>query len=230
VKKISPKIVKDDYAKKLGNLVQFYDAGFASFSEGDQSTFTEHSLLAAAVIWEGFVSDLFIAYINRDASKFTTHLKASFDEHLKLAGTPQRVFSTFGEIKFPAHLTKAQTYSLADNGGNNITFSNFRSLEEKAKSWLSSTHAGKFSNLTGQQKAVIDSVIALRNHIAHRSKRSLDAMNEALNNGALHTTGIKRGPNRFHNVGAWLKAKPVGRQDSRFWLIMLSLTQIGAAV
>lgn len=221
--------LRDDFRKQLSDLVAFHNTGLQGFAtEMDQSTFVEHGLLAAAVVWEGFVSDMFIAYVNGDATRFKQHLKASFDEHLKAGATPKRVFDNFGSIKFPDHLTKAQVQSLADNVGNNITFRNFADLEEKAKSWLVAAHATKFTKLKKEQKAIVNAVIALRNHVAHRSQRSLDAMNAALAEGALYPTGLKRGDNKFHNVGTWLKANPAGRQTTRLSLIMTALGAIGA--
>ncbi|MCE8421760.1 hypothetical protein LZ190_24440, partial [Rhodovulum sulfidophilum] len=121
---------------------------------------TEHSLLSAAVAWEGFVSDMFIAYINRDPARFKQHLQASFDEHLKTADKPKRIFEAFGTLVFPLHLKKADVQALADSVGNNITFSSFEKLEDKAGSWLVAAHAAKFSGLTNAQKAVIDGVIS----------------------------------------------------------------------
>jgi len=117
---------------------------------------------------------------------------------------------------------------LADNLGNNITFSNFVLLEKKAGTWLIATHASKFKSISVQRKGVVNSIIALRNHIAHRSDRSLNAMNDSLNKSALTTTGLKRGNNKFRNVGAWLKAIPVGRQQTRFSIIMQILDDIAA--
>lgn len=229
MRKISPDDVRDDFRQQLTALTLFHNNGFNAFpSETDQSTLTEHSLLAAAVTWEGFVSDMFIAYINRDATRFKQHLRDSFDTCLNASSTPKRVFEAFGTLKFPSHLKKADVLALANSMGNNITFPNFAQLEEKAATWLVDAHAAKFSGLTTPQKEVINSVIALRNHIAHRSQRSLDAMNDALARGALHTTGIKRLDNRFHNVGAWLKATPVGRNQTRFAIIMKILDDIGA--
>jgi hypothetical protein len=217
------------YTRSIIDLTQFHNTGFAAFtSETDQSTLTEHSLLAAAVTWEGFVSDMFIAYINRDATRFKQHLKDSFDAHLNTSSTPKRVFETFGTLTFPAHLKKADVLALADSIGNNITFPNFDLLQEKARTWLIAAHAAKFTGLTAQQKAVVNSIIALRNHIAHRSQRSLDAMNDVLARGVLHPTGIQRLNNRFHNVGAWLKSTPVGRHETRFAIIMNILDGIGA--
>lgn len=229
MRKVSPEGVRDDYRAQLADLLTFHNTGFATFAkDADQSTFTERSLLAAAVTWEGFVSDMFIAYINRDATRFKGHLKASFEEHLKTGATPKRVFEAFGSLSFPEHLTKTQVQALADNAGNNVTFSNFELLEQKAESWLIKAHADKFITLPAQSKAIVDAVIALRNHVAHRSQRSLDAMNATLGKGALHPTGLRRGENHFHNVGAWLKAKPPGRQVTRFALIMAALDAIGA--
>lgn len=229
LRKISPADVRDDFRRQLADLTRFHNTGFAAFtSEADQSTLTEHSLLAAAVTWEGFVSDMFIAFINRDATRFKDHLKASFQTHVNAASTPTRVFEKFGALAFPTHLKKADILALADSMGNNITFSNFHLLQEKAGKWLVAAHAAKFTGLNAQHKAVVDAVIALRNHIAHRSQRSLDAMNEILARGALNPTGIQRLNNRFSNVGAWLKSTPAGRNETRFALIMNTLDGIAA--
>jgi hypothetical protein len=228
MRKVSPAGVRDDFLEQLADLKDFYRAGVAALtSDTDRSTLTEQTLLAAAVVWEGFVSDMFVAFINRDASRFKDHLTASFSEHLKAAPKPQRVFDDFGQLSFPRHLSKAQVQALADGVGNNIAFPSFGDLEQRAKTWLVAKHAAKFSSLTAQQKAVIDSVIALRNHIAHRSQRSLDAMNDTLAQGALHPTGIRRTGNRFHNVGAWLKATPPGRAETRISTIIQSLSGVG---
>jgi len=229
LRKISPDSVRDDFRQQLANLIVFHSTGFPAFSsETDQSTLTEHCLLAAAVAWEGFISDMFIAFINRDSTRFKEHLKASFEEHIGTSATPRRVFDAFGSLNLPVHLKKVDVLTLANSVGNNITFSHFDDLEQRANTWLIADHAAKFSGLSAQQKAVINSVIALRNHIAHRSQRSLDAMNDVLSRGALHPTGLRRLGNRFHNVGAWLKATPVGRAETRFATIIRMLDDIGA--
>lgn len=230
MRKIAPKDIRDDFKTQLLDLKNFYLAGVAGLpSDSDQSTLTEHSLLAAAVAWEGFISDLFVAYINVDAARFKVHLEDSFNEHIKTQEKPNRVFQKFGRLALPPHLSKADVQSLANASGNNITFPNFAELKKRAAIWLVEAHADRFRSLSASQTALIDAVIALRNHVAHRSQRSLDAMNDALAVGALHTTGIKRKDNRFHNVGAWLKATPVGRTESRLLMIISNLELIGAS-
>ena len=223
MRKVSPVDVRNDFRGQLAAITAFHNTGSAAFtSDADQSTLTEHTLLAAAVAWEGFVSDMFIAYINRDATRFKKHLQASFDAHMNTALTPKRVFSAFGSLTFPTHLTKDDVLTFADSVGNNITFPNFDELDERANTWLVPAHASKFTTLTAQQKAVVNALVALRNHIAHRSQRSLDAMNGVLAQGALHPTGIRRLNNRFRNVGAWLKATPVGGIETRLATIIRS--------
>jgi len=229
LRKISPNGVRDDFRSQLTAITAFYDAGLAAFG-GDEhrSTLTEQSLLAVAVAWEGFVSDMFIAFINRDPTRFKQHLRDSFTEHLHTADKPKRVFEAYGSLDFPVHLKKADVQALADNVGSNITFPSFDKLEDKAGTWLIAAHEAKFAGLTPQQKAVVNAVIALRNHVAHRSQRSHDAMNEVLAVGALHPTGIRRAGNKFHNVGAWLKATPVGQAQARFRTILGILDAIAA--
>jgi len=230
MRKISPQAIIDDFVKQLGDLKSFYMDGTKELSkDGDKSRLAEYSLLAAAVAWEGFVSDIFIAYINSDSAQFKQHLRNSFNEHLTEHDKANTVFLKYGKLEFPLHLTKADVQSLANSSGSNITFSSFALLEARARIWLVQQHADKFARLTLPQQAVVNAVIALRNHIAHRSKRSLDAMNEATANRTLYTTGIKRQDNKFHNVGAWLKAKPVSRNESRLLTIISFLDTIGRA-
>lgn len=230
MRKISPADIKRDFQTQLTDLTSFYRAGMLAFtSQKDQSTLTEHTLLASAVAWEGFVSDMFIAYINVDATRFKQHLKDAFDDHLKTQEKSSRVFKAYGKLLFPAHLSKADVQALANSTGNNITFPNFSELEERSKKWHVKAHADKFGNLTKSQKALVDAVIGLRNHIAHRSQRSGDAMNKLLAVGALHTTKIKRGDNKINSVGAWLKSTPVKHNAPRVETIIDALVAIGLA-
>ena len=230
MRKISPQDVRDDFCAQLDELTRFYHAGMLALSnDKDRSTLTEHSLLATAVAWEGFVSDLFIAYINGDASRFKKHLQDSFDAHVNGLEKVNRVFQKFGKLQFPKHLTKADVQLLANSTGNNITFPNFSELENRAAKWLIKTHADKFKHLSKPQKVLVNAVIGLRNHVAHRSQRSFDAMNLLLADKALIPIGIQRKGNKFHKVGAWLKATPVKKSESRIETIIGVLKAISAA-
>ena len=135
MRKISPIDVKSDFDEQLSTVEEFYQIGRQAFSTArNQSTFVEHSLLAAAVIWEGFVSDLFVAYVNRDPARFKQHMQDSLNHHLGPRSKQRRIFDEFGSLAFPAHLTKAQVIELLDAEGNNLTFSRYQDIEQKANS------------------------------------------------------------------------------------------------
>lgn len=227
MRKIDPISVRDDFLSQLDEIRAFYASGLIGFkTEADHSRLTEHMLLALAVSWEGFVSDMFIAYINRDPAKFKVHLEASFRSHLKDSNKPKAVFDRFGKLSFPKHLSKADVQALANSSGNNITFSSYARLLEGAQAMLVAAHCAKFSSLSAQKRAIVDALISIRNHVAHRSDRSGEAMNNALLVGALYTTGLKRGVNKTYNVGVWLKSKPTVRHKSRLDILIDSLEQI----
>ena len=116
-----------------------------------------------AVIWEGFANDLFIAYLNRRPSRFTKHLKRSFCEHIHTRKKIERVFKSFGSLKIPDHLTKSSVIMLADQDRYNITFSQYKEIEAKARRWLVPADAAKFVTLSAPNKATIDALITLRN-------------------------------------------------------------------
>lgn len=230
MRKVSPQDIRDDFKDQLADLTGFYQNGMTALtSERNQSTLTEHTLLAAAVAWEGFISDLFVGYINVDAARFKQHLQDAFDEHISTQDKSKSVFHRYGSLHFPAHLRKADVEALANSSGNNITFPNFDELETRSKKWLVQAHSDKFKNLSKPQKALVNAVIGLRNHIAHRSQRSGKAMNDLLAVGVLHSTGIKRGANKVSNVGAWLKSTPVGGNESRIETVIKALAAAGAA-
>lgn len=209
MRKTNPVDVRADFAAGLSDVTASYATVQAALtSDKDKTLLVEHTFLAAAVLWEGFISDLIIAYINRDPSRFARHLKDALVTGL----TPKQnlIYANYGSLKVPPHIRKADVVSLIDPSGNNVTFSNFADLGGAAARWLSTANAGRIMGRTAAQKATVDAIIAIRNHIAHRSDRSLKAMNGALRAGALHGTGIRRGVNSVRHVGSYLKATPAG--------------------
>lgn len=228
MRKISPQNVKDDFHKQITDVTNFYDEGTELFShDSRKSTFAEHILMTTAVSWEGFMNDLFIAYVNRDASQFTTHLQHTFQEHVRTNKKVQRVFSTFGSLTIGPHLSRLEITKLADQDGYNITFSQYEQIDAKARRWLVPADAAKFLNLSDPKKKTVNLLIALRNHIAHRSRRSFDAMNDALATGSIRQFGLQRQANKVINVGAYLKSSPVGSRSRRLSTIMSTLQGIG---
>ncbi|MBL8578696.1 MAG: hypothetical protein JNK47_15850 [Mesorhizobium sp.] len=229
MRKSNPDDVRADFAAGLADVVAFYNAADAVVTgDKNKTLLVEHTFLAAAVLWESFVSDLLIAYVNRDASRFTVHLRAALETDL---GPKQReIYTRYATLAIPQHIRKADVVSLIDANGNNITFSNFAALEDAAGRWLAPAHAGRITGRSNLEKATVNAAISIRNHIAHRSQRSLAAMNAALANGVFHNTGRGRGPNEVRHVGSFLKAVPVGMQDSRITLYLNAVGGIAAAL
>jgi hypothetical protein len=225
MRKINPADVKADFAAGVGDIWTYYAAANARLSSDKHKTIlAETTFLAVCVLWEGFLSDLMIAYVNRDSTRFTQHLK---DVSADGRTTKQKtIFDLYGSMTIPAHISKPDIIKIVDENGNNITFSHYGDLIDCAKRWLTDTNSAGIRGVSGQNKAVINAAICLRNHIAHRSDRSLKAMNDALEKGALHGTGLKRGVNSVRHVGSYLKAAAPGAGGSRMAVYVATLLVI----
>ena len=231
VRKIKPDDVRADFDALILDIEGFYDAAVRSVvTEKDQTLLAESTLLSCAVLWEGFLSDLFIAYINRDPAQFKRHLENALGVQLKENAKTMSIYEKFCKLTFPQHMTKADIQELADAQGYNVTFRNFAVIESKANQWLTARHKRQIIGLTAPQKVTVDAWIAIRNHIAHRSKSSLDRMNIVLNDGALATTGLKRGVNRVKRAGFYLKARPPPNDNSRLKIFIDNMRNIAAAI
>ncbi len=230
MRKTDPDDVRTDFASGLADVIGFYaTADAAVIGDKDKSLLVEHTFLAAAVLWEGFVSDLLVAYINRDTTRFRAHLRDAIEANL----TPKQklIYTNYATLAVPVHLKKADILSLVDAGGNNITFGHFGELAEAANRWLVAASSTRITGRSASEKASVNAVIAIRNHIAHRSERSGRAMNAALAKGELYGTGLGRGgPNAVKHVGSFLKSKPVGMQAARIDLYLASLGAVAAAL
>jgi len=117
---MNPADVKQDFLDSLITLKVFYVATNSALALKSQRTFlVENSLLAAAVLWEGFISDLLVAYINRDSTRFAVHLEDALKQGL--TGKQATILANYGRISIPAHLKKSEIVDLVDGNGNNIT-------------------------------------------------------------------------------------------------------------
>ena len=165
-------------------------------------TTAELALLAAVVQWDEFISRLFIAHVNRDASTFGAYLDGRVRDYLtKKFGTPTaaRVKTTLEE-----HLTMELTEQLLDQSGRVPAF-DAPKLQERARECFVPEVAKRF-RLAEREAAVITAWRALRNYVAHRSTASRDEMNAALEDPALSRPFRKPSAKEVHSAGAYLKA------------------------
>jgi extradiol dioxygenase family protein len=225
LRKINPADVKADFAAGVRDIWAYYAAANARLTSDKHKTIlAETTFLAVCVLWEGFLSDLVIAYINRDSSRFAQHLQVAVGEGR--SAKQKTIFDLYGTVTIPVHISKADIIKIADENGNNITFSHYNDLITCAKRWLTDANSAGIRGVSARHRAVINAAISLRNHIAHRSDRSLKAMNDALEKGALHATGLKRGVNSVRHVGSYLKANAPGVGGSRIIAYVATLLVI----
>jgi hypothetical protein len=209
LRKINPNDVRADFDSKTLNVRDFHEKLDASLDVmSDKSTLAEATLLRLAVLWEGFLSDLFVAYINRNSSKFSEHLEISLESQLQ--GKGGRIYNQFGTLNIPTHLTKDDIYEILDADGFNITFRSASEIRDKATKWLVEDDRNRVHSLAAQDDALINALYGLRNHLAHGSEGSSDRMNAALAAGALHHTGFQRRAKKISNVGSYLKSIQAG--------------------
>lgn len=229
MRKINPEDVRRDFDSSLADLVAFYMTVKSALTlDKDQSFLAENTVLTAATLWESFVNDLFVAYINRDSSRFAVHLKNAFEADR--TSKQMQIANRFVSLSFPQHMPVKMVTSLLDDAGNNVTFSSYAAMRKGAKTYLSVANARRIEGLTARQGATINLWIALRNHIAHRSARSLKAMNDALKVGPLHGSGLRRDIRDVHHVGGYLKAKGAHNLPPRLEIILGSMRTIAAAL
>ena len=87
-----------------------------------------------AILLEGYISDLFVAYINRDNSVFSTYLVGKMaietsDAHAKRA-------KNLATISIGQHLKAADIRSILDSRDYNITLSKVAEMKAGAGQWL----------------------------------------------------------------------------------------------
>lgn len=226
---MDPTLVRASFHSQLTEAITFYHTVKASLtSAADVTRLSALTMISAATLWESFLSDLVVAYINRDPSQFSIHLEHALNQDL--SDKQKQILNRYAPYKAPTSIDRATIISLLDNDGNNITFSNASTLKKAAKRWISAANLAGIDALTGQQMSIINLWIALRNHIAHDSERSKTALQRAVSHGALHGTGLHRAQNSIHTPGVYLKSKHQPFGNPRIEEILRHMQQIAAAV
>lgn len=203
---INPASIKNDFLSAIGDIKTTHAATtIPTIPSKSRKLISEYSFLSAAILLEGYISDLFIAYINRDGSRFSTYLTGKMtidtkDEYAKRA-------VSLASIELNKHITTAEIKSIIDDRDFNVTFPETGKMVGAANMWLTNTYATRFTTLTPAQKASLDAIRGIRNFLAHRSKASKDKMQDLLANASLPAP-LKRGANKVKDVGSFLESKP----------------------
>lgn len=205
MRKIDPKSVKNDFVAALDEISNsLVEVKTASLSGATNKLVAESSLLSASVLWEGFVSDLFVAYINRDSSQLAANLQTRVTDAVTRAKLGTFV-SQAVKVSLPKHLAEKDVRAALDPKAWNLSFDCGASMQREAAAYLATTPAAAFATLTVNEVASIDAWHGVRNFLAHRSQSSEDRMNDALRVAAV-PVDLRRNKHKVKDAGDFLKA------------------------
>jgi hypothetical protein len=214
MRKKDPRSVRSEFKQELARLSDHYDRMQAYVEAGDpkhrlhdRGQLACSTFIAAFTEFEGFVSNLFLAYLNKDFSIYRSWLQSRFDASVK---------RKFGDgvlsratLKLPQHLNLPGVREVVDSEGWNLTFKNADAMIDRAKDWLATAHADRVSSLDAHDKRLFDTAIAIRNYIAHGSDNAHTLMNEKLGTvdggGPNAGLGLGRGGRKVNDAGKFLK-------------------------
>lgn len=217
MRKVDPADVRADFDSTASAIIAHFDRLADALTntpnkEGDISQLATQSFLSLFVAFERFLSDLILAYLNRDYSVYQAYLV-------------NRVNSSVGEkfgdrvkslitIQTRKHIPVADIEGIVDPNGWNLTFVTMEKLKSSAKAWLAPEHAENIGSISLHEARLIDTSRAIRDFIAHQSSGSKLRMNECLSTIEMggHNRHLGRGANEVHSVGSYLKAVLAGQR------------------
>lgn len=200
---LDPANIRADFDASIVDIETAFDAAEVGVqADGPKKLIAEYLFVAAAALFESYVSDLFVAYINRNSERFRVHVLGKMniettDEYAKRS-------VQYVEKSMP-HLSVDRIREILDPTGFNVTFPTTDKMKEAAGKWLADTDKARFTSTSTQQCAVIDFIKAVRNYLAHRSQSADNKMQDVLS--AIDLPGeLRRGNKNVADVGAYLRA------------------------
>ncbi len=162
----------------------------------------EQCVLGLAVMWEAFIHDLIVSYIEENSDVCVGFHQNRVRQSIE---SKSKLFAKWVTIDIPDALSRAQIELMVDPDGWNVTADSAETLAKRATQFLSAPHAIKFS-LADQDRRFVDLLISTRNYLSHRSAGSLKTMKQRVKD--LDTASPLKGA--VTTVGAYLKARPGG--------------------
>ena len=222
----NPSNIRDDFLIALDDIKDAVDditgKGVAQKSRRHA---VEYSYLAASILLEGFISDLFVAYINKKNTSFVAHLTGKMK--IESDDLVSKRAIQYATVDIASHLTLEKIRQILDPRDWNVSFSTTADLKAKAGQWLDAPYCGYFTSLSAPHGAMLDATKATRNYLAHRSGASQIAMQAALALPSL-TLGFRRGTNNVISVGSFLDSTPLGGVQTLLFFYISELKSIAA--
>jgi hypothetical protein len=220
----APQNIKNDFLLGLSDVEAVVNnVSNASLPVSNQNLLAEYTFLGASVLLEGFISDIFVAYINKKSDPFIANLtnKMSIeasDDYAKRA-------ITLAQVDIASHLTLEKIRQILDPKDWNVTFATSADLKAKAGQWLDMPYKDYFTRLSPGHSSLLEATKAIRNYLAHRSGASREVMQGALSNVDL-SVAFRRGQKKVHKVGSFLDSTPIGENQTRLEFYLSELKAV----
>lgn len=219
MRKVDPAGVRADFDafanERLAHFSRLEGAlAKTSHEKRDLSILAETALHSTYVAFEVFVSDLLLAYINRNVSTYRASVQADIQKVVK----PKLGAGVAGRATFqlPKHINLHDLESTIDPTGWNLTFKSVAVMQTKFADWVDPALGGGVAALNGPDTRLIDAARSIRNFTAHNSAGSKTIMNDMLFNvstgAACPNASLSRGVHEINDVGAYLKSVSNGKR------------------
>lgn len=214
MRKVRPQDVLSEFVAQVDGSLAHYERVLTSLggtnNEKLDVTLMSRTLLHTVFVdFECFLSDLFVAYMNRDFSQY----QSTFEHSVKASASAKHSPWLSQRITFnrPAHMTVDQLAEAIDPTGWNLTFTSTNAMKDKARAWLADPYRAKVLALSAEDERLVDAARAMRNWIAHQSSGSSDKMNDLLadieRGPGTDNHELGRGVRKITSIGAFLKTK-----------------------
>lgn len=233
MRKKDPVLVRSEFAKDLRWLASHHERVREIIDEqalpgrlADMGQLAASTFLTAFAEFEGFVSNLFLAYLNRDFSAYQGWREAAVQQSVRSRFDDWTADRT--EVRRESNPTVREVRDLLDPSGRNLTFKTAGQMLARADDWLVSKHKARIHSLDQHDLRLIDTAKAIRNYFAHGSDSAYSEMNDALStvDQGPPNRGLGRRTSKVTDVGKFLKKVSEGETVcSRFLDRMVAISK-----
>jgi hypothetical protein len=232
MRKVKPADVKSSFntlvtEKKSYFLRQVSSLKGTEHEMKDLSLLSEMTFHSLYVEFECFISDLVLAYINRDPSAY---------QHDLFTRAKESVRSKFDDWTANRLIPRAERNikideieQLIDPKNFNVTFKDVAALKSSANRWICPAFSAGIAAISAADARLIDATHSIRDFIAHQSVHSKANMNNMLRtvDGGSNCPNAGLGSTQaIHNIGSFLKASAGNqRRVLRYADRLLSIAQ-----
>lgn len=186
----------------------------ASAPRERRKTVAEDIFLRFVVGWETFVSEWFIGCVNRDASRYRQAFEKRMNNWLQAEANTQ--YARFKVVFPPPTLLLSrnpnleEVRDLLDPREGNIEFRTLQDLAERANQELAPRYAARTATLMGAgANEIVDAALAVRNALAHRSRRAVREMNQRVGEFPSYPV-LRKKTMSSDGIGTYLNARTPG--------------------